>query len=143
MRRLVPIILLLLLSGCTTAPSLSNSTGISATVATLATEQNGVFYLLTIDLDNDIPENTYAVIQYQNLHNPKQTNAVDLGSLGNAKRINFKSLPSPAIDTAKPYLISLILYQDSELKQVTASWYRQLEIELPANIAHLLNIKLL
>ena len=140
-RALIVILLSICLHGCP-APKVVRDYGVNADVMTIASTQGGVFYLLKLSLEDEVPPNSSAFIRYEKLDQPGEYSELSLGSLGESKVMNFRSILSPAVDADHIYTLQVRL-QDPETGEVVAAYNALLKAEITAKISDLLQIKLL
>ena len=137
----VVILIFTLVSACVSHPVVVDF-GVITRVATIGTEQGGAFYLIQLDLNDDVPLDSNLFLRYEVLAEPGTFKTLTLGSLGDARTVKFRSVSSPAVKAGHIYTLQLYL-EDSQTGQKVAAYNTLLSAKISANIGELLNIKLL
>ena len=143
MIRVAIALLALLLSACMMPPKQLESSGLAITNMAILTDKTGAYYFITLDLNDEIPANTYAIVNYQDLENPEQMRTLDLGSMQDARRINFKSKPVKTLYLERDYRFEVILFNKASRAKVVASRAATIQAQVPAEVAKIFDIKLL
>lgn len=116
--------------------------GLSANITTIGSQRDGMFYMLQLDLNAEVPENSLLFIRYEKLDKPGEFKELALGGLGQARVLNFRSMPSPAVKLDYVYTLQVRL-QNNETGELVAAYNALLSAEISAKIGELLDIKLL
>jgi len=116
--------------------------GVSANIITIGSQRDGVFYMLQLDINDEVPENALLFIRYEELDKPGEFKELALGSLGQARVLNFRSMPSSAVKLDYFYTLQVRL-QTSETNDLVAAYNAFLSAELSPKVSKLLAIKLL
>ena len=95
-----------------------------------------------MDIAEAFNDSSYAVIQYQQLSNPQNYKAFELGSIGNSKRITFKSRPDRIVHSDIPYSVLVRLYNSPTYNQIIAQRSVLIMPNIPSKIADLMDIEL-
>lgn len=134
---------LILVAGCASNPQAPNSAAMAVTTASLVVNPDGVHYLVIIDFEEQIPANTHAVIRYENLDQPGEAKGLELGSMGEARRLTFQSVAVRQVNPNHLYRIEVLLYKTANKAILVGR--RQVELPLVINdkVARLFNITLL
>ena len=135
------IILLLALAACAAKP-VAQDFGITSQIVTLGTEKGGVFYLLKLELEDTVPNNANLFLSYEVLDNPGTFKQLALGTMGEARVINFRSVTTPAVDADHIYTVQLYL-QNPDTLETVAAYNALLKSDISAKISQLLKIQLL
>ena len=115
-----------------TAPQL---TFVNTHVANLSSQTGKVRYLMRYELTNDAPGNLFARVHYQDLSNKDLFHTTSIGALGEAKFLNFNSMPDSQIINKRYFEIILILYKDPEYRQALGIHRELLWFDMPETVA--------
>ena len=93
-----------------------------------------------MNLTDEFPANTNARIEYQLLANPYDKQTLDLGNLGESKKINFKSIPVRSINSDHIYKLSIALYSNDAQPKLLAFQTVEVLPKISNKIAELMDI---
>ena len=96
--------------------------------------------MLKLELAPEVPIKTQGYIRYELLDNPGEFKELAVGSMGEARVLNFRSVATPAIKAEHIYTLQVQLESDGEM---VAAYNALLSPEISTTVAELLNIKLL
>lgn len=134
---------LLILAGCVSSPKAPDSAAMAVNIANLVVNSDGIHYLIVIDFEEQIPPNTHAVIHYENLAQPGQSKALELGSMGKARRLTFQSVSVRQADPEHLYRLDVLLYKTANKAILIGQRQLQLPLIINEKVARLFNIRLL
>jgi hypothetical protein len=108
--------------------------------ATLVANQEGIHYLVVATFEDSIPENTQAVIIYQDLAEPSKAQELALGSMADARRLTFKSKATQTVTRQDYFQIELLLFNDDSKAKLIARRQLSLPLDVPDRVATILGI---
>jgi len=142
MRALFVILLMLMISGCSSLPKpITQSPDLTTNTATIVASREGAYFLVVMDIAEEFASNPYAVIQYQELNNPQKYKALELGGIGESKRLTFKSRPDKKVHADTPYSVLISLYDNPNYSNVIAQRSVVIMPNIPTKIADLMDIQ--
>ena len=143
LKTLLIVSLLMILASCSTKQDLRiQSPEITTNTASIVASREGAYILVVMDIAEAFNDNTYAVIQYQQLGNPQKYKAFELGSIGESKRITFKSRPDRIVHSDVAYSVLVRLYSGPTYSQIVAQRSVLIMPNIPTKIAGLMDIEL-
>ena len=131
---------ILVLAGCVATPRSLQSDNVIIETATLAANKDGAYYLLVAAFEDSIPDNSQAVIVYQDLAQPDRTQELALGTMSDARRLTFKSKPTKSITKRDYYSIELLLFSDGSKGKLLARRQLSLPLDISDRVAQVLGI---
>lgn len=143
LRTLIISSVMVILASCSTSSKQQiQSLELTANTASIVASREGAYILVVMDIAETFQNNSYAVIQYQQLSNPQKYKAFELGSIGESKRITFKSRPDKIVHSQTPYSVLVRLYDGPTYSQIVAQRSVLIMPNIPSKIADLMDIEL-
>ena len=137
------LLVLAVFSACANVPAPQiQSPELTTNTASIVASRDGAYMFVMLDIAEELQENTYALIQYQQLSNPQRYRTLELGAIGESRRLTSKSRPDKIVHTDTAYSVLFRLYSSATYSQVVAQRSILIMPNIPQKIADLMDIQL-